>query len=156
MTGKPVVFEHKEVTVKPVAKAKPQLKVSCDTVSCLYSYLDIDTQPLDHDCFAVSKAMIRLLRHGASGPREDDGAVRVDDHMKKLRQSWPVNDWITYLAKGGGQKKRFQYCLNPHSSKPFQSNLGIFRKQSRRSYIARQCTVAGGRHRVHPPRRTCK
>ena len=26
---------------------------------------------------------------------------------------------MTYLAKGGGQKKRFQYCLNPHSSKLF-------------------------------------
>ena len=38
---------------------------------------------------------------------------------KKMKQSWPVNDWITYLAKGGGQKKRFQYWLNPHSSKLF-------------------------------------
>ena len=82
VTEKPVVFEHEEVTVKPVAKAKPQLKVSYDTVSCLYSYIDIDTQPFDHDCFAVSKAMIRLLRHGASVPRQDDGAVRVGSYEK--------------------------------------------------------------------------
>ena len=27
------------------------------------------------------------------------------------------NDWITCLARGGGQKKRFQYCLNPDSSR---------------------------------------
>ena len=30
-----------------------------------------------------------------------------------------INDWITRLAKGGGPKKRFQYCLNPNSSKHF-------------------------------------
>ena len=32
---------------------------------------------------------------------------------------WPTHDWITFLAKGGGPKKRFQYCLNPNSSKHF-------------------------------------
>ena len=32
---------------------------------------------------------------------------------------WPINDWITRLAKGGGPKKRFQFCLNPNSSKHF-------------------------------------
>ena len=32
---------------------------------------------------------------------------------------WPINDWISILAKGGGPKKRFQYCLNPNSSKHF-------------------------------------
>ena len=26
---------------------------------------------------------------------------------------WPIEAWITFLAKGGGPKKRFQYCLNP-------------------------------------------
>ena len=30
---------------------------------------------------------------------------------------WPVNTWKTFLAKGA--KKRFQYCLNPNSSKHF-------------------------------------
>ena len=30
-----------------------------------------------------------------------------------------MNAWITFLAKGGGPKKRFQYCLNPNSSKHF-------------------------------------
>ena len=32
---------------------------------------------------------------------------------------WPNHDWITFLAKGGGPKKRFQYCLNPNSSKHY-------------------------------------
>ena len=32
---------------------------------------------------------------------------------------WPIEAWITFLAKRGGPKKRFQYCLNPNSSKQF-------------------------------------
>ena len=27
---------------------------------------------------------------------------------------WSIENWISLLAKGGGQKKRFQYCLNPN------------------------------------------
>ena len=30
---------------------------------------------------------------------------------------WSLNDWISILAKGGGAKKRFQYCLDPISSR---------------------------------------
>ena len=30
----------------------------------------------------------------------------------------PIDKWISVLAKGGGQKKRFQYCLNPNH--PYQ------------------------------------
>ena len=69
--------------------------------------------------------MIRLLRDDPSVPREDDGTVHIDDIMKEFEakfdgsSQWSVNDWITYLAKGRGHKKRFQYCLNPHSSKLF-------------------------------------
>ena len=69
--------------------------------------------------------MIRLLRHDASVPREDDGAVRFDDLVKEFEAKFDgssqrsANDWITYLVKGGGQKKRFHYYLNPHSSKLF-------------------------------------
>ena len=32
---------------------------------------------------------------------------------------WSIQAWISFLAKGGGQKKRFQYCLNPNSSEHF-------------------------------------
>ena len=58
------------------------------------------------DCFAVSKVMIRLLRHDPSIPREDDGAVYCDDFMKEFEAKfdgssrWSVNDWLTYLARG--------------------------------------------------------
>ena len=30
---------------------------------------------------------------------------------------WSIEDWISILAREGGQKKRFQYCLNPDSSR---------------------------------------
>ena len=69
--------------------------------------------------------MIRLLRHNPSISREHNGAVRFDDIMEEFKANfdatlqWPTNDWITFLAKGGGPKKRFQYCLNPNSSKHF-------------------------------------
>ena len=69
--------------------------------------------------------MIRLLQHNETIPREDDGAVSFDDLIEKFKASfdgtsqWTVDAWITFLAKGGGPKKRLQYCLNPNSSKHF-------------------------------------
>ena len=73
----------------------------------------------------MSKFMIRLLRHDETMPREDYGAVRFHDLNKKFKvkfvgtSEWTVDAWTTFLAKGGGPKKRFQYCLNPNSSKHF-------------------------------------
>ena len=32
---------------------------------------------------------------------------------------WSINKWISVLAKGGGQKKRFQHCLNPNYPQKF-------------------------------------
>ena len=64
--------------------------------------------------------MNRLLRHV---PQEHDGAVRFDEIMEEFKAKfddaspWSINDWISTLAKRGGPKKRFQYCLNPNSSK---------------------------------------
>ena len=36
--------------------------------------------------------------------------TRVEDGTAS---EWKVQKWIDVLAKGGGQKKRFQYCLKP-------------------------------------------
>ena len=66
--------------------------------------------------------MIRLLRHDDIVHRQDDGAVRFDDLAELFKSRfagtsyWPSQAWISFLAKGGEQKKRFQYCLNPNSS----------------------------------------
>ena len=46
------------------------------------NWIDINPERFRQDCFTVSKAMIRLLRHDPSIAREDDGAVRFDDNME--------------------------------------------------------------------------
>ena len=75
-------------------------------------WIDIDPQPFDHSCFEVSKAMIRLLRHDSSIPREDDGAVRFDDIVEEFKakfdgtSQWPIDAWITFLAKGRRTKEK--------------------------------------------------
>ena len=69
--------------------------------------------------------MSRLSGHDDSVHREDDGAVRFDDLADKFKakfdgtSQWSIAVWITFLAKGGGPKKKFSYCLNPNSSKHF-------------------------------------
>ena len=151
--------EHKEVTETLVAKANPQVKplVPVSVPFRERKRIDTDTQPFDQSCFALSKVMIRLLRHGASVPREDDGAVRFDGLVKEFEakfddsSQWSVNDWVTYMAKGGGQKKRFQYCLNPHFSKLFLCFRAIHDIQEMISLI-----LHWGLHRLHLPRRKCE
>ena len=62
--------------------------------------------------------------------REEDGGVHHDQVIDECKKKQPDNTgywsdemqkhfvnaphWSIYLAKGGGQKKRFQCCLNPH------------------------------------------
>ena len=66
--------------------------------------------------------MIRLLQHDQTIPRETDRALKCDDIIEEFKKKkrfdgalqWSIEDWISILAKGGGQKKKFQYCLNPN------------------------------------------
>ena len=68
--------------------------------------------------------MTRLLRHDQTIARETDGAVKFDDMIEELKKKkkfdgalqWSIEDWISILARGGGQKKRIQCCLNLDSS----------------------------------------
>ena len=88
-------------------------------------WVDVNPGSYDHECYVITKAMTRLLRHDQNIPWETDGAVKYEDIVeffnKKKRKKfegapqWSLNDWISFLAKGGGAKKRFQYCLNPNS-----------------------------------------
>ena len=93
--------EHR-VTGTRVAKAKPRPKpaVTLSPISIPVrerTQIDINPEKIREDCFAVSKAMIRLLRHDPSTPREDDGAARVDDLVDEFKarfdgtSQWPVN-----------------------------------------------------------------
>ena len=117
-------------TGKPVAKAKPRPKpavtMSPDAIPTRErKWIDINPAPFNEGCFAVWKFMIRLMRHWENLSGEDDGAVRFDDLIEKFNvkfggtSEWTIHAWTTFLAKGGGPKKRFQCSLNPHSSKHF-------------------------------------
>ena len=96
----------------------------------------------------MSKFIIRLLRHSKQVNREEDGGVHYDqvfDECKKklsddtgfgqrneeaIRQCsvlvnfvnapyWSIEKWMSFLAKGGGQKQRFQYCVKPNYTQKF-------------------------------------
>ena len=111
---------------KPVAKAMPRPKptLTLSPVSSPYrerKWIDVNPEKFSQGCPEV----IRLLRHDDSVHREEDGAVRFDDLTELFRSRfaatshWSFQAWMSFLAKGGGPKKRFQYCLNPHSSEQF-------------------------------------
>ena len=58
--------------------------------------------------------------------RGSDGAILCSDIIEECRKQkfddasqWLPEDWISKLAKGGGAKERFQYCVNPNSSNQF-------------------------------------
>ena len=117
---------------KPIAKDKPRQKhtVTLTSVSILVldrTWIDIETQRShDHECERVSKAITRLPRHDQSVPRGSDGAIHYSDIIEECRKQksndasqWLLEDWLSNLAKGGGAKKRFQYCVNPNSSNQF-------------------------------------
>ena len=66
----------------------------------------------------TSKKLINLLRHG-SLPREDDGVIefwRIKDCLQNhfvCCQHWSDEKWKSSMARGGGNKNRFQYCTDP-------------------------------------------
>ena len=94
-TSETISFENTEhrVTGIPVVKARPRLK-SAVTLSPISiplrerKWIDINPERFRQDCFAVSKAMIKLLRHDQSFPREGDGAVRFDDIMEEFKEKF--------------------------------------------------------------------
>ena len=92
-------------TGRPVAKATPRPKpvVNFSSNSVLLNqrkWIDIDAHTFDHSCFEVSKFIIRTLRHEASTPQDNDGTVKFDGLIEKLK------------VKFVGTLQWFQYCLN--------------------------------------------
>ena len=82
--------------------------------------------------------MINLLRHGTL-PREDDGAIEfwtLKDYLQnhfEQSQHWSDEKWKSTVAKGGGNKKRFQYCTGP--SRQEILHLRALQGHSRRNLI---------------------
>ena len=105
---------HRLLTLSPVSIPYDERK-----------WIDIEPGFFHQCCFGVSKLTIRLLRHDDSIHREEDGAVRSEELASIFRSKieftshLSIQTWISFLRKGGGQKKGFQYCLNPASSEHF-------------------------------------
>ena len=177
--------EEEKASEKPAAKASPTLKPSSIggwdfTPIEQRQWIDIETQESsDPYCFEMSKFITRFLRHSQKVYREADGAFHYDqvigeckkkqsdntecwsDGMKKdfiNAPYWSIEEWISVLAKGGGDKIRFQYCLNPNYPHQFLYLRAIQGLSGRtiKSCIARQCAVTRRFYRVYLSRRKWK
>ena len=87
---------------------------------CTHSRKNMDwywTRSSIRSTYPVSKRLNTLLRHGQL-PREEDGAIafwRLKDSLRKEfvhSQHWSDGMWKSTMAKGGGNKKRFQWCTD--------------------------------------------
>ena len=88
-------------------KAKPQRRISASS----------STKTVPSGERTWSEQLINLLRHG-SLPREDDGAIELwrlknylQNHFVHSRH-WSDEMWKSRMARGGGNKKIFQYCTD--------------------------------------------
>ena len=105
------------------AKAKPQRRSSaCSSTKTIpigeRHWTDIEPEDYSPIAHPVSKQLSTLLRHGHL-PREDDRAIeffRLKDYLRNhfaQSQLWSGEKWKSTVEKGGGNKKRFQYCTDP-------------------------------------------
>ena len=135
------IQEEESASGKLAAKARPILKPASTSgwksiPTEQRKWIDIEIEESeDHHCFRVSKFITRFLRHSQEVYREADGAVnyeKIIDECKKKQSNdtgywsdemkeqfakapfWPIGKWMSVLAKGGRQKKKFQYCANPN------------------------------------------
>ena len=79
-------------------------------------WIDIEPSEQTLAAYDLSKKVISLLRHNQTVQREEDGAVqfwRIKFHLRNHSsqvQHWSDERWKSYLAAGGGSKRRYQYC----------------------------------------------
>ena len=104
------------------AKPKPQRRDSASSSTRTIpigerTWTDVEPEEYSISDYEVSKKLIHLLRHG-SLPREDDGAIefwRIKDDLQKhflYCHHWFDEKWKKSMARGGGNKKRCQYCTD--------------------------------------------
>ena len=97
-----------------------------------------DVEPGEYSIsdYEVSKKLMYLLRHG-SLLRDSDGAIefwRMKDHLQKHFLSchrWSGEMWKKSMARGGGNKKIYQYCTDSSGAILYRVRQG----QSGRSLI---------------------
>ena len=125
------------------AKAKPQNRISASSSTKTVpigerTWTDIEPQDYSSIDYPVSKQLSTLLRHGDL-PREEDGAIefwRSKDYLRndfENSQYWSDEMWKSKMQGGGGNKKRFQYCID--SSGQGNLYLQAFQSHSGRNFI---------------------
>ena len=113
-----------------MAEAKPQRRESASSSTRTIpigerTWTDVEPGEYSISDYEVSKKLIHILRHG-SLPRDNDGAIefwRIKDNLQKKKKDlqkyfphchhWSDGKWKKSMARGGGNKKRFQYCTDP-------------------------------------------
>ena len=112
----------KDFACRSKAKAKPERREPADSSTKtipIWERFWTNVEPGEHSIYdyAVSKKLIHLLRH-ARIQREDDGAVefwRIKDDLQKYFlhcHHWSDEKWKKSMARGGGNKKRYQNCTD--------------------------------------------
>ena len=83
----------------------------------LLTWIDVEPGEYSISDYEMSKKLIHLPRHG-SLPRENDGVTefwRIKDNLQKhflYCRHWSDEKWKKSMARGGGNKKRYQYCAD--------------------------------------------
>ena len=104
------------------AKAKPQSRTPASSSTRTLpigerKWTDIEREDYSPIDYPVSKQLSTLLRHGHL-PQKNDGAIefwRLKEYSRNdfvQSQHWPNEKSKNAMAKGGGNKKRFQYCTD--------------------------------------------
>ena len=104
------------------AKAKPQRREpagSSRRTILIWERIWTDVEPGEYSIsdYEVSKKLFHLLRHGRLH-RENDGAIefcRIKDNLEEhflYCHHWSDDKWKKTMARGGGNKKRYQYCTD--------------------------------------------
>ena len=83
--------EEHEALGKPIAKARPRMKSTIPLTHVSIplrdrKWVDVDPRSYDHECYVISKAMTRLLRHDQNIPRETDGAIKYEDTVEEFNK----------------------------------------------------------------------
>ena len=127
------IQEEEKGSGKPAVKARPIWKPSSTsgwdfTLIEQRQWIDIETEESKEPyCFQVSKFITRLLRQSKSLSRrwwkksnpkiQGFGQTRWRSNSSMLSMS--IEKMVSVLARGGGQKERFQYWLNPNNPHRF-------------------------------------
>ena len=121
------------------ANAKPRRRTpACSSTRTVpigqRSWTDIEPENYSSIGHPVSKLLNTLLRHGDL-PRAEDGAIdfwRLKDYLRNEfvhSQHWSDEKWKSTMARGGKNKKIFQYCTDSSGQeffflRPLQGHSG--------------------------------